>query len=106
VEYKIIQHLFLDDGKIPEVRLTEKPAKARTVAEFAFGWGVEEAAKHYEVSKGAIYAAMSFYEDNRETIEQAYAEDDKWIKEHAINGKEAVAKIKQRKKQADKTNSG
>lgn len=68
-------HIQVVDGQSPaDVRLSERPFKAYLVANLAFLDGVESAAQHYRLSLGAVYAAMSFYEDNREGIEQAIEE--------------------------------
>ncbi len=53
------------------MRLTERPAKAYLVANLAFIESPEYAAEHYDISLGGVYAAMSFYEDNRVGIKQA-----------------------------------
>ncbi len=68
--YKI--HIHVDEGQSPaDVRLTERPVKAYMVANLAFLESPVYAANQYELSLGAVYAAMSFYEDNRDSIEQA-----------------------------------
>lgn len=65
-------HIQINAEQSPvEVRLTERPFKAYMVANLAFIESPEYAASQYELSLGAVYAAMSFYEDNRDAIEQA-----------------------------------
>ena len=68
-------HIQVEDGQAPvDVRLSERPVKAYLVANLAFLESPDYAAKQYELSLGAVYAAMSFYEDNRNHIEEAIAE--------------------------------
>jgi uncharacterized protein (DUF433 family) len=44
--------------------------KATLVAQFALGWGVDEAVENYNLSPAEIYAALAFYHDNLEGIRQ------------------------------------
>jgi hypothetical protein len=68
-------HIHVEEGQSPvDVRLTERPFKAYMVANLAFIESPKYAAEQYELSLGAVYAAMSFYEDNREGIEKAIEE--------------------------------
>ena len=65
-------HIQIEKDQSPvDVRLSERPVKAYMVANLAFIESPEYAATQYEISLGAVYAAMSFYEDNRVGIEQA-----------------------------------
>ena len=72
MELQIKHHIEMkvDDNPLA-VRLTERPFKAYMVANLAFLDGAEASAEHYRLSLGAVYAAMSFYEDNRDAIQQA-----------------------------------
>lgn len=68
-------HIQIEEGQSPvDIRMTERPFKANLVANLAFIENPKYTAKQYDLSLGAIYAAMSFYEDNREGIEDAIAE--------------------------------
>ncbi|MEM9954087.1 MAG: hypothetical protein AAF846_20930 [Chloroflexota bacterium] len=70
LQYK--RHIEMRENEHPlEVRLTERPVKAYMVANLAFIDGIDASAEHYQLSLGAVYAAMSFYEDNRQAIEKA-----------------------------------
>jgi len=65
-------HIQFEEGDNPlDVRLIERPIKAYMVANLAFIDGAEASAEHYNLSLGAVYAAMSWYEDNRDAINQA-----------------------------------
>lgn len=65
-------HIQVEEGQSPaDVRLFERPVKVYMVANLAFVESPETAAEHYDISLGAVYAAMSFYEDNRAGIKQA-----------------------------------
>lgn len=98
---EIKQHIKLLTEHPLDARLTEKPFKVHMVARLAFTEGVEACVEQYGLSLGAIYAAMSFYEDNREAIEQA--SDEAWedIRETGTSSTELAARIKERMKQAD-----
>jgi len=75
METRYKDHIQVNDGQSPvDVRLTERPFKAYMVANLAFVESPEYAANQYELSLGAVYAAMSFYEDNRKGIEQSIEE--------------------------------
>lgn len=75
METRFRDHIQVKEGQSPvDVRLTERPVKAYMVANLAFMESPEYAANQYELSLGAVYSAMSFYEDNREGIEQAIEE--------------------------------
>jgi len=68
-------HIDVQKGQSPvDVRLTERPFKAYLVANLAFIESPKHAADQYELSLGAVYSAMAFYEDNRESIEKAISE--------------------------------
>jgi len=102
VQYKT--HIQINDGENPlEIRLTERPFKAYMVANLAFIDGVEASAEHYELSPGAAYAAMSFYEDNRDAIEQAL-EEVRAIDsgDMEVDAREAIAKFKKRMNEMNK----
>lgn len=93
----IKQHIKIEGNNPLDVRLTERPWKAYLVANLAFLDGVEASAEHYEISLGAVYAAMSFYEDNREAIKQAIqTERDIDFGDNEVNVHDAIAKFKKR----------
>lgn len=99
MEITIRKHINIEEGThLLDVRLTERPFKAYLVANLAFLDGPEASAEHYGLSLGAVYAAMSFYEDNRDAIQQALDEDHQALWDMGmIDGKEAIENIKKRK---------
>lgn len=93
----IKQHIEIEGNNLLAARLTERPFKAYLVANFAFLNSPEASAEHYRISLGAVYAAMSFYEDNREAIEQAEKENlEALYKMGMRDSKDVIAEIKQR----------
>lgn len=89
-------HIQTKDGELPtDVRLTERPYKAYMVANLAFLESPEYAANQYDLSLGAVYSAMAFYEDNREAIEQMIEEADALLEEMAVP-QERIEEIRQR----------
>lgn len=103
---KVKQHISMVSDHPLDARLTEKPFKVHMVARLAFIDGIEACVEQYGLSLGAIYAAMSFYEDNREAIEQASEEAWADIRETGTSSTELMAKIKARMKETDTSNSG
>jgi hypothetical protein len=102
------QHIDTVSDNPLDAKLTERPLKAYLVANLAFNDGVEASAEHYRISLGAVYAAMSFYEDNREAIRQALDEAHQELLDMGmIDGQDAIARIKKRMKmkQNDSSNS-
>lgn len=93
------QHIKLnEDGNLLEAQLIEYPTNAYLVANLAFLDGAEATAEHYCISMGAVYAAMSFYEDNRDAIQQALKnEEDALYKMGMRDTGDLIAEIKQRK---------
>lgn len=72
MELQVKHHIQMETKTNPlDIRLTERPVKAYLVASLAFLDGAEISAQHYRLSLGAVYAAMSFYEDNRDALEEA-----------------------------------
>lgn len=98
------RHIHIEEGQSPvDVRLTERPVKAYLVANLAFIENPEYAAKQYDLSLGAIYAAMSFYEDNRSNIENAI-EDARAIDfREGEMSQERIAEIRQQLKDMKNT---
>lgn len=92
----LVQHISLVSDNPLDAVLAGRNTKAYLVAEFAFADGVEAAAKHYRTTFGVVYAAMSFYEDYRNQIEEAKAEAWKQIKEDGIDGWKAIETFKKR----------
>jgi hypothetical protein len=97
MESQLKQHIDLVSDNPLEARLTERPFKAYLVANLAFIDGVDASAEHYRISLASVYAAMSFYEDNREAIQLALQEAHEGLIELGMrNGNEVIAEIKKR----------
>ena len=102
----LIQHISLVSDNPLDAVLNGRNTKAYLVAELAFVEGVEAAGEHYRANLGVIYAAMSFYEDNRQAIEAAKAKAWEQIKEDGIDGRKQLEIFKKRMNQTDTTKSG
>jgi uncharacterized protein (DUF433 family) len=68
------QHIELNGDNPLDATIIGRRSKAYLVAGYAFGFSPEEAAEHYGLTLGDIYAAMAFYHDNQAAIEAAIAE--------------------------------
>lgn len=96
-------HINLRSDNPLEATIGNRNTKAYIIAKFALADGAEATAELYEMSLGAVYAAMSFYEDNRDAIQQAI-EEARAISfgENEINASDAVAGFKRRMEDKNK----
>jgi hypothetical protein len=91
------QHISLVSDNPLHAVLVGRNTKAYLVAQLAFINGVEAAAEHYRTSLGTIYAAMSFYEDNRKAIAQADAQALQNLWEMGMkDGTKEIARLRKR----------
>jgi uncharacterized protein (DUF433 family) len=67
----ITQHI---EQRGPHAMIRGRNLKAKMVARMHLweGYSVEEVMKHYELSAAEVYAALAFYEDNREALDAEY----------------------------------
>ena len=101
------QHISLVSDNPLDAVIAGQNTKAYIIAQFAFADGIDATIEQYSLSKAAIYAAMSFYEDNREAIKQALeAEHQGLIELGMVSSKDVIAKINKRRKEADKPTLG
>jgi len=70
--------------------------KAALVAQFALGWGVDEAAENYDLSLAAIYAALAFYHDNLEGIQHHEKETEQQFKHLREESQQRLETLKKR----------
>ena len=102
------QHIELRGDNPLDAVIVGTRYKAYLVANLAFNDWAEASAEHYRISLGAVYAAMSFYEDSREAIRQALDEAHQELLDMGmIDGQTAIDRIKQRMKmkQSDTSNA-
>jgi uncharacterized protein (DUF433 family) len=64
------QHVELRGDDPYDAIIRNTNLKAALVAQFALGWGIDEAVENYNLSPAEIYAALAFYHDNLEGIRQ------------------------------------
>ncbi|MEO1289788.1 MAG: hypothetical protein AAFV93_18650 [Chloroflexota bacterium] len=64
-------HIELISTNPLDATMTGRNTKAYIVAQYALASDTETTAKDYNLSVGAVYAALSFYADNQEAIENA-----------------------------------
>ncbi|MDQ7025260.1 MAG: hypothetical protein Q9P01_07795 [Anaerolineae bacterium] len=67
---EVKQHIKLRGDDPYDAIIMGTNLKANLVAQFALGWGIDEAVENYDLSSAAIYAALAFYHDNLEGIWQ------------------------------------
>jgi uncharacterized protein (DUF433 family) len=82
----LVQHIELQGDNPTKAVISGTNLKAYLVAQFALGWGVDEAVENYNLDHAHIHAALSFYYDNLAAIESHETETVTWLKENAING--------------------
>lgn len=97
MEVRVTKYISLVNDNPIHAVLVGRNTKAYLVANLAFLDGTEASAEHYGISLAAVYATMSFYEENRETIEQALEEAHQGLLELGMkDGKKEIARLKKR----------
>ena len=71
---ELIHHIELVSENPLDAQLAGRNTKAYIIAQYALASSVEITARDYSMTEGAVYAALSFYADNREAIQQALEE--------------------------------
>jgi uncharacterized protein (DUF433 family) len=97
---QILTHIELETDNPLEARIAGRGFKAYLVANLAFNDGAETSAEHYGLSLADVYAAMSFYYDNKEAI-QREKEALRELGRNKLNERdssEVIAEIKERMK--------
>jgi uncharacterized protein (DUF433 family) len=97
---EIRSHIELSGTSPLEAVIAGKHYKAYLVANLAFNDGVEASAEHYGLSLADVYAAMAFYYDNAEAIQnekEALRELGR-TKLNEQDTSEVIAEIKERMK--------
>jgi hypothetical protein len=88
------QHIKIVGDNPLEAMVIDRRLKAYIIAQIALVDGADATAELYDLNLGTVYAAMSFYEDNREAIEAELSVAEKAIRENGIDAREAIAKFK------------
>lgn len=97
---KMSHHIKLVGDNPLDAVLDGRSTKAYLVANLAFLDGVQTAVEHYDINPATVYAAMSFYEENRSAIEEAIKKERLMgYANGAINGQEAIEAFKRRMKE-------
>jgi uncharacterized protein (DUF433 family) len=97
---EVRSHIELRGDSPLEAVIAGKHYKAYLVANLAFNDGAEASAEHYGLSLADVYAAMSFYYDNKEAIQrekEALRELGR-TKLNERDSSEVIAEIKERMK--------
>lgn len=90
------QYIELKGDNPLDAQLIEKPLKAYMVALLALEDGADASAEHYGIGLASVYASMSFYEENRENIEDELQQLDDQIRDVGQDGWQAIAQFKKR----------
>lgn len=95
-----IQHIELIDGN---AMIAGSNLKARLVAAMVIkgGASIEETAAHYNLTPAQIHAALAYYHDNREAIEQAFAEAESYVRQYGVNAEEHLTELRNRQQNDD-----
>ncbi len=83
-----INHIAIDpeycSGK-PRITGTRMPVATIAQLYLEMGESLEAIASEYDLTKGAVYAAMAYYYDNKADIDRQTAESKAWVEEMKRN---------------------
>jgi uncharacterized protein (DUF433 family) len=90
-----INHIEIVDGR---AMIRGKNIKAKLVASLIVKAGatVEEAVEQYQLTPAEVHAALAYYYDHRETIEQSFDEAEAYVKEVGISSDALKAKLREK----------
>ena len=91
-----VHHVEIVDG---QARIKGTPFKAKLVASMHViaGASIEEVMEQYNLSRAQVYAALAYYYDNQEEIEQSFRDAEAYVREVGISSEELATKLQARK---------
>ena len=93
------QHVELRENDPYDAVIKNTHLKAALVAQFALGWGIDEAVENYSLSPAEIYAALVFYHDNLEGIRQHEKDMEKQFAHLREESSKRLENLKQRQRE-------
>jgi uncharacterized protein (DUF433 family) len=95
MEIVLVNHIEIKDGRAV---IAGRNLKADMVGAAVVKWGatIEEAMEQYELSRAEVHAALAYYYDNEEAIEQAFREADEYVRRVGVSAEEKIAEMRAR----------
>ncbi|MBL8130403.1 MAG: DUF433 domain-containing protein [Anaerolineae bacterium] len=90
-----VQHLEIRDEKVFIVGTALK-AEIVAAGHVLAGMSVEAVAAHYHISLADVYAALTYFYDNREAIERKFAEAEAYVRDAGIDADRKIAEMRER----------
>jgi uncharacterized protein (DUF433 family) len=92
-----VNHVQVINGKA-YILSNGRRLKAKVIAATVVRGGVsiEETMAYYELTRSEVHAALAYYYDNQEAIEQAHREAEEYLQKYGISSDELKASIRAR----------
>jgi uncharacterized protein (DUF433 family) len=91
-----ISHIEIIDG---HAVIRGRRLKAKLVASMYVKGGatIEEIMDQYDITRAEVHAALAYYYDHQDAIEESFREAEAYAREHGISAGERLAQIHARK---------
>lgn len=88
-----IQHIEINNG---QAVIKGRRLKAKLVASLHIkaGASVEEVMQQYELSRAEVHAALAYYYDNQEAIEQSFQDAEQYVHEVGVSMETLKARLR------------
>jgi uncharacterized protein (DUF433 family) len=95
VDITPIQHVEMVDG---EAMIRGRRVKAKMVASMVVNAAaaIDEVMEQYEISRAAVYAALAYYYDHQDAIEQEFRDAEAYVKKEGISAVEHLEQLRAR----------
>ncbi len=90
-----ISHIEIVNG---QAMIQGKNLKAKLVAAMVVkaGANIDETMEQYDLSRSEVHAALAYYYDHQEAIEQSFREAETYVKQVGISADEHIAQLRAR----------
>jgi uncharacterized protein (DUF433 family) len=87
-----INHIEIVDG---QAVIRGRRIKAKLVAAMYLKAGatIDEVMEQYDLNRAEVHAALAYYYDNQDTIEQSFKDAETYVREVGISSDELIAKL-------------
>jgi uncharacterized protein (DUF433 family) len=91
-----VQHIEIVDG---EALIAGRNLKAKLVAALYVktGTSIDEVMAYYDLSRAQVHAALAYYDDHEDTIEQSFANAETYVREVGISADALIERLRTRK---------
>ncbi len=88
-----IQHIEIIDG---QAVIKGRRLKAKLIASLHIqaGASVEEVMEQYDLSRSEVHAALAYYYDNQEAIEQSFQDAEAYVREVGVSSEALKARLR------------